>query len=93
MHDKFFVDFYLPQQDIIIEVFGDYWHGNSKIYGDEEGLIPFNEKQIKQRKKDKSRIAYLKTCHNQVIVLWEYDIKNNLGECQELIKNIINQNP
>jgi hypothetical protein len=88
MHDKFFVDFYLPEYDAIIEVFGDYWHGNPKLYGG--NLLPLNESQIGQQSKDKSRIAYLSKAHKYMIVLWEYDIINNFSECQEIINNIIN---
>lgn len=75
MHDKFFVDFYLPQYDIIIETFGDYWHGNPRFYN--EDLNNLNNSQIRQRNKDKSRISYLSKTHKHILILWEEDIIND----------------
>ena len=45
-------DFYIPKSNIIIEVDGDYWHGNMEIY-EEKDLKGF-------QKKRKSR--FLKKC-------------------------------
>lgn len=85
--DKFFVDF-LINENIILEVFGDYWHGNPLFFG-ENCKRKLNDMQIKQIKKDKSRIAYLKKCGFQVYVIWENDIYKNIEQCIEIvIKNI-----
>lgn len=85
MYDKFVVDFYLPKENIVIEVFGDYWHGNPLFYGDEENPKPLTKKQIKQKKKDKAREAYLKTCGHEFQVLWEHDIYHNLSEITKFL--------
>lgn len=77
MYDKFIVDFYIPENNKVIEVFGDYWHGNPEFYGNNKKEL--NDYQIKQIKKDKARIAYLKKCGHEVIILWENDIYNNLN--------------
>lgn len=90
MYDKFLVDFYLPEYDLVIEVHGDYWHCNPLFYGYEEGKKEPNEFQLKQMKKDKSRKGYLEKCGHKFAVAWEVDIYN---DTKNIIKSIINQNP
>ncbi|GEM_PF-2993594 len=85
MYDKFVVDFYLPKENIVIEVFGDYWHGNPLFYGELGTMKPLTEKQIKQKNKDKAREAYLKKCGHAFYILWEHDIYNNLEEVIEFL--------
>jgi very-short-patch-repair endonuclease len=79
MYNKFIVDFYIPDKNIVIEVQGDYWHGNPLKYGD--GKIPLNERQIKQINKDKSRYAYLTKCGHSVYMIWEADIHKDIEKC------------
>ncbi len=68
--------------DIIIEVQGDYWHGNSKIYND------FDNIQQKNIKRDNRKFKYLSSNGYKILYLWEYDLKNNIEYC----KNLINLN-
>lgn len=77
MYNKFIVDFYLPEYNIVLEVFGDYWHSNPQVYGYGEGLKEPNENQLKQIKKDKSRKGYLEKCGHKFVSLWEKDIYEN----------------
>lgn len=69
MYDKFFVDFWLPESNAIIEVFGDYWHGNPEIFDN------LSKQQERQKKKDNSRIKYLTKCGHSVMLMWEKDLK------------------
>lgn len=85
MYDKFIVDFYLPKYNMVLEVNGDFWHCNPKIYGD--GLIEPRELQIRQSNKDKSRKAYLEKCGHNFRVAWEMDIYEDVNS---LLKSIIN---
>ena len=86
------VDIFI-EPDKIIEIYGDYWHGNPKFYkkGD---IIHFNkEKSIptEQRwKNDASRIKYLESKNNKVLILWEDEIKNNFEIIKEKIKEHLN---
>lgn len=78
MYDKFIVDFYIPEKNLVIEVFGDYWHANPKFYG---GCgKPLTKQQEKQIKKDNSRKAYLEKCGHRFLIMWEDDIYNILPE-------------
>lgn len=85
MYDKFIVDFYLPEYDTVLEVYGDYWHMNPEIYGND--LKMPNDYQMKQSKKDKSRKAYLQKCGHKFVYLWEKDIYKDIEK--EVIDKII----
>lgn len=79
LYNKFLVDFLL-ENGLIIEVFGDYWHGNPLIFK------MLNNTQVKQQNKDKSRLSYLKSCGRKVLVFWENDIKSNIDLIVDIIK-------
>lgn len=72
-YDKFLVDFSIGEGKVIIEVFGDYWHGNPLVFSET------NDSQQEQIKRDKSRLEYLKQCGHDVIVIWEHEIKNDMN--------------
>ena len=80
LYEKFFVDFLL-EDGTIIEAFGDYWHYNPKVFSNP------NSNQVKQLKKDKARLAYLRKCGHRVIVLWEKDLKEN----ENLVYEVLNE--
>lgn len=86
--DKFCVDFYLPEHNVIIEALGDYFHANPAIYG--ENKTPLNEMQVKNSKKDKSRFAYLRKCGYSVYGFWECDIKKDLNSLMQGITELVN---
>lgn len=86
----YFADFYLPEYNSIIEVYGDYWHSNSKIYG--KGKRQLNEIQIKNMKRDNRRNAHIKHLGYNLYIIWESDIKENINYHMEmLIDTIINE--
>lgn len=72
LYGKFFVDFLLPDKTVI-EVFGDYWHGNRAVFASLTGT------QEKQQAKDRARVAYLTKCGHRVIVIWEKELKDDKG--------------
>lgn len=85
MHDMFVVDFYLYELDIVIEVLGDYWHGNPKFYGESEDKIPLKDWQITTRQKDQRKYNHLINEGHKVFMLWEDDIYKNINECMRLL--------
>lgn len=77
------LDFYNEEENLAIEVMGDYWHANPTKYEHYETL---NDIQKKDIKRDKSKNTYLKKNHNfEVLYLWENDINNNPDLCKKLI--------
>lgn len=75
------VDFYLPIQNMIIEVHGDYWHGNPTIYES------FDSTQRNNRNRDKRKKFQILNQHNikRFVEIWELDIKNNVEKIKEQI--------
>lgn len=64
-------DILIPIMNMIIEVDGDYWHGNPQRYSKEQ----LNQRQKKQREMDELRTEELLERGYKVIRLWEDEIK------------------
>ncbi len=67
-------DFYIESFNLVIEVNGDYWHCNPKLYNSENS----NKTQIYNFNRDQIKYKYLKSLGLKLCVLWEIDIKNNI---------------
>jgi len=81
--NKFMCDFCFPKQKVIVEVYGDFWHCNPKIYP-----VPIHPHQIKDIGRDKSKEAYITKVDNHswtYLVLWESDIKKDVSKCVDRI--------
>lgn len=84
------VDNYLINNNLIIEVMGDYWHGSPIKYKEFNKLNSTQRKNIKQ---DKSKNTYILKYYNiNILYLWEFDILNNLDLCEKLILEYVYQN-
>lgn len=83
------VDIYLPDNNLMIEVMGDYWHSNPTTkYKDVKSVA-----QQKTACRDKRKHTYiLKYYGIEVLYLWESDIEYNADMCEELIKKYIHSN-
>jgi len=81
-------DFYMKNNFIVVEFYGDYWHRNPKIYKDKIS----ND----IRNKDHERIKKIKELGNSVIIVWESDYLYNkqeiILETFNNIEKIINKN-
>lgn len=81
------VDNYIVNNNLIIEVMGDYWHANPTKY---ETVDRLNETQIKRAIIDKAKHSYIKNQYGiEILYLWEYDICNRPQVCEALINNYI----
>jgi G:T-mismatch repair DNA endonuclease (very short patch repair protein) len=75
--DILLVDFFLPEYNCCLEVYGDYWHSNPIKYGEDKKQLNDVQKRIKQ--KDIRRYKVLTNNYGFYFYsLWETDIKNNL---------------
>lgn len=80
-------DFLLIDYDLVIEVDGDYWHGNPKFFNEEKGNLTKN--QILKRKDDLNKTKLLLDNNYKLLRFWECDIYNNFDNIkQEILKNI-----
>ena len=86
--DFYSIDNYLNDSNLMIEIQGDYWHGNPVRFNKK-----LNNTQIENIRKDKAKHTYIKNKYNiEILYLWENDIVNKLDVCKELIKLYINCN-
>lgn len=78
-----FYDFYLCDYNTLIEVHGDYWHGNPRRYKNEH----LDETQREARINDVCKKHIAEQNGFKLISFWEYDIIRNANEVTEEIKN------
>lgn len=82
------VDNYLNEENLIIEVMGDYWHSNPLRYNNDKYRL--NEKQLGWIKKDKQKQTFIKNHTGiNILYLWETDINKNIELCEKLILKYI----
>jgi hypothetical protein len=82
----YLIDNYLTDNNLMIEVQGNFFHCNPTM-----NLL--NSRKNKIIAKDKSKHIYIKRYYGvEILYLWEKDIKENIKLCEELIKYYINMN-
>jgi G:T-mismatch repair DNA endonuclease (very short patch repair protein) len=65
---------------ILIEINGDYWHGNPRIYKPTDIILKGSSKEVLVSDKwasDKKKIAVARRRGYSVLVIWESDLKSN----------------
>lgn len=82
-----FFDLCMPSNNKIIEINGDFWHANPKIYS-ESYYHPLVKKQAKDIwEKDKRKIRLAEDSGYSILVVWEKDIRyNRFPEIEKCIK-------
>jgi very-short-patch-repair endonuclease len=80
----------LEDYNIIIEVDGDFWHGNPKFYNENKGNL--RDHQILKRKDDKIKEMLLIDSDYNIIRFWEDDIYHNFDYVKTIILKKINDN-
>lgn len=79
---NFYIDFMID--NVCIEVQGDYWHCNPKIYS-----TPVSNVQKRTIEKDARKKDYLESLGYTVIYLWEYDLIHNIELCEKLVRSAL----
>ena len=79
-------DFIVHKKRILIEVQGDYWHGNPNLFNDvgDNEKRKLNDIQKKNIKRDICKLKFANEHNFEVIYIWEEDIKN--GDFSKLDK-------
>jgi very-short-patch-repair endonuclease len=70
INNKFTVDAFLPEKNIVIQFDGDYWHGNKNTYSNPD------HRQLKRMALDISQDAYMKKIGILVVRFWESEFKD-----------------
>lgn len=81
-----FYDFYLPDSNLIIEIDGDYWHGNPEKY-DEEHLRG-HQKKAQRIDEYKNKWALMHCI--PILRIWESDIRKNPKKVMDVLKETLN---
>lgn len=68
INDKICVDVYIPKSNLIIEWWGDYWHGYNTINPE--------KRQKRRMDLDISQRKYLEKCGYKVLSFWEHEVYN-----------------
>lgn len=81
-------DFVIYDKKTIIEVQGDFWHGNPMFYGD--GLKLLRDHQIAKRQDDKIKEQIAIDNDYKYVEFWEHDIHCNFDVVKNKIMEILN---
>lgn len=73
--DKYVVDIFVPSKNIIIEVYGDYWHCNPSMWLSDEYNKNLHMTAKQKWEKDEERIVKLQNLGYKAIIVWESSIK------------------
>lgn len=82
-------DLVIKEINVIVEVFGDYWHANPELY-DSSFISRKGLTRDQINAKDESRLLTLKNLGYEVIVIWELDWNKNKERELEKVINVIN---
>jgi very-short-patch-repair endonuclease len=80
---KRFYDFYLPDQRVLIEVDGDYYHSYGKVY---EEMSPMQKRNARV---DKLKNTWALMHGIPIMRIWEHDINNNPEKVMKLLKETL----
>lgn len=81
----YMVDFLLPDQAIVVQADGDFWHAHPDKYKDKD----LYDLQKTNRWRDSACNKYLRNKDYIVIRFWESDLENNRDDCKhELVSYI-----
>ena len=81
-----FFDFYLPDSNLIIEIDGDFWHGNPEKYKKEE----LKGHQIRAQRIDEYKTKWALMHSIPILRIWESDIRKNPKKVMETLKETLN---
>lgn len=76
---RFIIDFWIPNKNVCVECYGDYWHCNPHIYN------KANKYQQKNVERDIKKLEMLRSKNYRMLILWEYDIVHNLDRVRKIL--------
>lgn len=81
-----FFDFYIPSANLIIEIDGDYWHGNPDKYSEEE----LRGHQKRARRVDEHKTKWALMHGIPILRIWESDVRKNPKKVMDILKEEFN---
>lgn len=80
-----FYDFYLPNENLLIEIDGDYWHGNPDKYAENE--LKYHQRKAQRVDEYKNKWALLHGI--PIIRIWESDIRQRPSQVMSYLDSVI----
>lgn len=85
------LDIYMPTRDLVVEVYGDYWHANPEVYNDNHLLHSGKTAENIQAKDIIRRERIERKLQCRVMIVWEKDLRldivGKVATLAEMIKN------
>lgn len=81
-----FFDFLICEQNLLVELNGDYWHTNPEIYKDG----PINNTQKKNIKVDEYKRNWAYSHCIPILYIWENDVRKHPEKVIKILKEAIN---
>jgi len=78
-------DFYIPSKNMLVEVDGDYFHGNPLIYESKD----LNKMQIRNMKNDKFKNVLAKGNGYKLERVWENELHNDYSTQKKRFKKLL----
>ena len=76
---KYFYDFYLPNQNVLLECNGDFWHTNPKFHKAESIVYRgVTSKEIWER--DQAKAKFAMDNNYKIVTIWESDFNKKYKE-------------
>lgn len=91
----FAYDIIIDSTNKLIEVNGDYWHGNPKIYKTSDIILKNTSSEItvgEKWKKDKAKIDHAKNNGYEILIIWEKDLNESIESVKKQILLFANKN-
>lgn len=82
-------DFYIEDYQLLIEINGDYWHNNPKIYKD----FPEDKKREAGQKRDDVKFNMARAYDFNILFIWESEMNNHADQIIKILKNLKYQIP
>lgn len=85
INEKISVDIFIPKSNLIIQWWGNYWHGHKDFL---KNNTP-NAAQKRRMDLDKSQHNYLTKCGYKILYFWEDDVYKKTDEVLERIRQSV----
>lgn len=82
---KYYLCDFKIRDKFIIEVQGDYWHGNPNLYSEDS----LNDLQKDMIKRDINKKYELEKLGYEVIYIWEYDLIHDYEKCKSILSTLL----
>jgi very-short-patch-repair endonuclease len=82
-----FYDYFLPDENLIIELNGGYWHCDPEIYKDG----PINRMQARNIRIDEYKRNWAYAHGTPVLYIWENDVRKHPEKVMKILKESISQ--